>query len=563
MEKYLKVFKRPIVLAVALNLVPLLVFLVVGSCRFDSLDDYFMSSVLMGAYGEEYDVHLYFINILYGYFLKPFYVLFPSVGWYFIFEIFAAYLSFSAITYWLLKKTGIKFGMTISTLVLACFSPDFYFGMNFTQCAELLTAAGVLSVVLGSFEKVKSWMILGTLLLVWGYVMRESAFLLGMPFAVIILVGYIVKTRELPKTLFIVCACCCVVLLGVNKLNHDAYMEGEYRHFAAFQGPRAALGDVRYYDYDAAFSDLEERGFSGNDLRAGRHWMIYDSNVFSLASVQPLLKSIQDNRYELNVKRTVVSIVMAFSKSLWSTNAWCWFLLGLLLMMQSRNWIRVIPWVSLGLLVMCYGYLLYVNRVVHHVESGVWFYGMVVMLPFLEKNSFDGLFIARRIYFAIILFISVMYVLAVYSTSDVQERLNRECSIERSHQLHEFLDYAEQRKEKVFLVPFELYKSIASLRNENAFKSIQPGSWQNIFPLGYWNVYLPGMIRELEKRGVTNPLKDIVADNVLYVQEQGMMMFGPQSVWEEHYKKNLVADTIQRFGKIELLKYSIAEGDGE
>ena len=75
-----KISNNPFLVALGMNLVVLAICVTIGSGKFNSLDDYFMSSVLTGAYGGEYDVRMYFVNVVYGYFLRPFYALFPNVG---------------------------------------------------------------------------------------------------------------------------------------------------------------------------------------------------------------------------------------------------------------------------------------------------------------------------------------------------------------------------------------------------------------------------------------------------------------------------------------------------
>lgn len=557
MEKISKTVKNPFVLAIALNLIPLLVYLAFGSGKFDSLDDYFMSSVLTGAYGSEYDVHLYFVNVIFGYALKPFYLLFPTVGWYYIFEIGAAFVSFSAITYVLLKRCGYGGGLVLSSLILTTVAPEFYFGMNFTQCAEILTAAGTLLLVVGSFERIKLWACVGSLMMIWGYMMRENAFLLAMPFVVVMIVFYVIKKKYVPKELLVAGICCCFAVWSVNKIDKGAYETPEYKAYATFQDPRATLGDVRYYDFDAAYSDLEERGFSGNDLRAARNWMFYDTDVFSVSGIQPMLQAINHNRYELDTWKTIASVILKFSKSLWSTNAWCWVLLGLLLTLHLRGKFRLLPWISLCLIALCLGYLFYVNRVVHHVEVGIWLYGTVMLLPFVEKYVFDGFFFSRRALIGLGVFLTTLFSCAVFFTSDVQNQVKSVGLDQRKKELQKIVLYANEHLDDAFLFPFELYKSLGACRNEISFRAVEPGSWQNIFPLGYWNVYLPGMNRELEKRGVNNPLKDLIKNGVYYVQERGALIFGPQSVWEEHYGFELSADTIQRFGNFDVLKFYV------
>lgn len=96
-ERYIlsMIRKSPFVIAFCLNVLFFLLYLFLGQVKHGSLDDYFMSSVLTGAYGGEYDVHMYFVNAAYGYFLKPFYWLFPKVGWYFIFELIGTFAAFT------------------------------------------------------------------------------------------------------------------------------------------------------------------------------------------------------------------------------------------------------------------------------------------------------------------------------------------------------------------------------------------------------------------------------------------------------------------------------------
>ena len=157
MQKISLMLKRlpdmPLLAAFLMNVVVLLLSVVIGNGKYSSLDDYFMSSVLTGAYGGEYDVHLYFVNVVYGYFLKPFYLLFPNVGWYGVFQTFDVFASFTAISYVVLCRYGRKLGGMLALLLLVCVSPDFYLHVAFTQCAGISTAAGILLFAVGNAEK--------------------------------------------------------------------------------------------------------------------------------------------------------------------------------------------------------------------------------------------------------------------------------------------------------------------------------------------------------------------------------------------------------------------------
>ncbi len=66
------------------------------------------------------------------------------------------------------------------------------------------------------------------------------------------------------------------------------------------------------------------------------------------------------------------------------------------------------------------------------------------------------------------------------------------------------------------------------------------------------------MKEEFKKRGVTNPVHDVVHDNV-YVLEDDETAF-LDIFYPFHYHKYLLVDTVRTFGDLRLLKYR-AKGD--
>ena len=108
----------------------------------------------------------------------------------------------------------------------------------------------------------------------------------------------------------------------------------------------------------------------------------------------------------------------------------------------------------------------------------------------------------------------------------------------------------------VFLLSYDRYKELGEIRNPS-YVAIAPGDFNNIFSWGYWNIYLPPMIRELEKRGVKNPIRDIVHDNV-YLLEDGDRS-SLDEFYKEHYHKSLSVDTANVFGNLLLLKYRLSD----
>ena len=164
---WVKSLQEPFLQSICLNLVFLLLCLGVGGIHFGSLDDYFMSTIITGAYGGEFDPHMLFVNGAFAYFLKPFYGLFPSAGWYYIFQLLSVFAAFTVFTYFILRQVGGRLGFALSVFVLASLASDLYMNVAFTQCAAAATAAAIILFYFGNNERRRLWLIAGGASL-WG-----------------------------------------------------------------------------------------------------------------------------------------------------------------------------------------------------------------------------------------------------------------------------------------------------------------------------------------------------------------------------------------------------------
>ena len=552
--------KKTFPLALFLNLFFLLQYFAFGQIRQGSLDDYFMSGVLTGAYGSAYDVHMFFVNSAYGYFLKPFYWLFPKVGWYYIFELLGTFSAFTIITYVIIRKIGIRWGFAIAALVLASLTSDFYFQLSFTQCATLYTAAGILLILWGNTEKTRLFLATGGIFVIAGSIMRWEGFLLGLPYLVVLFVTLWFDNKNIYRIVVIALTLTFVTAFGLRVYDKSLYAEGDFKYYADYQPVRAYFGDGAFYDKEATYDELEERGMSGLDYNMLKSWVYYDTEVFCIDSLLPIKEVAQNNRYSLNWKRLPAAFFLAVSNSFTRSSGWCWAILCLLLIMTGTKRSGLYPWVSLGIVALSIGYLLWVNRLVYHVESGVWLYAVVFAVPCMEESFFKtNIFVLKR---NKILKSSLLIVSIIFAITGIvgQSSLKRTVSIIETPVLTNdwkaFLEYAQKRPKDVFLLSFEQYKALGSLKNP-AYLAIEPGSWNNIYSWGYWNIHLPAMKRELFARGVENPLRDIIRDNV-YVLQDGYQQ--PLEIfYENHYHKRIVSDTAAVLGSLVLQKYRLIE----
>lgn len=553
--------KSPLFLALCLNILFLLLYIAFGQIRHGSLDDYFMSSVLTGAYGSKYDVHLFFVNSAYGYFLKPFYWLFPKVGWYFLFELLGTFTAFTTFSYFIIRKIGAKWGAAIAALILAALTPDFYFQLSFTQCATIYTAAGIVSFSFGVSENKKKFLMLGGLFLLAGSIMRFEGFLLGLPFFGFLLASRFYENKRIPLMAVVALCVTFALIFGVKQYDHSLYSEGAYKYYADYQPVRAYFGDGAFYDKESTYDELEERKMSGADFYLLKGWVYYDTKVFQIDSLKSIKNVAQNNLYKPNPKRMVLAFFLSVSNSLMRCSGWCWVLLCVFLMLSRSRKAFLYPWVSLGFIAVCIGYLLLVNRLVYHVESGVWLYAITSSIPFMSKEmvSFPRKLLKKEKFFLIgIVSLALAFsCIGISSQATLKKNFRLIETPEIPKEWSDFLKYAQKHQDDVFMLSFEQYKSLGTFKNP-AYKSVAPGSWNNIFSWGYWNIHLPGMQEELRMRNVDNPVRDVVHKNVYVLEDKGNPFV--EKFYLKHYHDSLLVDTVQKFGEMTLLKYYV-KGD--
>lgn len=547
--------------ALLANIIFLLLYLALGVVCHGSLDDYFMSCVLTGGYGSQYDVHMYFVNSAYGYFLKPFYLLFPKVGWYFLFEIFGTFAAFTTYTYFIIRKLGNKFGLPLALIMLAALTPNFYFQLSFTQCATAYTAAGILLFAIGDAERNNRFLVMGAFFLVAGSVMRWEGFLLGVPFLCVLLGLNYFPRRHICKSTIIIFCTAIAVLYGLKKYDEYLFSQGDYKYYAEYQGPRSFFGDGAFYDIESTRDELEERGMSSLDFSFARNWIFYDTENLNAKKLKPIIEIANRNLYEPNWAKMSMAFLIAVSRALTQTSSWCWAIFCILLIIIPSKKSNLYPWFSLSIVAISIGYLLLVNRIVAHVESGIWLYAVVCGIPFFYKEGIiRNQLVEKRIQLITYIMIGFAALFAVLSISS--QPLKTQWKIIETREVDgdwkNFIDFTKKHPNDVFLLSFDRYKELGKVKDK-PYRSIEPGSWQNIFPLGYWNMNLPAMRGELAKRGVNNPVKDIVNPNVYVVEEYPYPIL--LDFYDLHYHELISIDTVNSFGKIQLLKYHHTRGN--
>lgn len=562
-------FKRAITYSAAINLFFLALCLIFGDLKFGAIDDYFMAARLTGALGTDYNPHLIFVNAIYGYALLPLYHLFPKVGWYYIGEMFSVFLSFTVIGYVLLQRCGERWGAILATLFTALFASDFYLVVQFTLCASILSAAGMLLFAYGVVKpsstdchapngarndiKKTVPFALGVLLMLWGSVMRWQAFLMGMPFFCL---GMLFIFKDCWKVKWRVIAGLAILFVGafaIHSWDQKIYQAPEYADFVKFQGPRVTFGDNGNYNQNAVYEDAEELGLSGKDMHMLTEWVLYDTEVYSVDSLARYASLISPYRDKNEVRLIPKNLLNALAHSLRSPLFWTWFILCLLIYATNRKRYMYL-WLSLATVLALVAYLLAMGRLVYRVESGFWLYAAVLAVPLFGRFTLD---IPRKWAYSILAIIAVANIFT-YATSgemvrDPSSGAMRTLAIEDTTDYTQVFDYIDSQPDKMFLLSMNAFMRFSHHRNP-PYLAEPIGQYRRTVSFGYWTPYLPEVTDALNDFGVTNPIKDVVHDNVIVLNEPHLVDF-----LQRHYYDSVTADTLKEIGEMTFLKYRLVQ----
>jgi len=546
----------PVVVPAAINLFVLLVCMLLGGKFYLGVaDDYFMARVLEGAYGESYNVRMTFVNVLYGCALQPLYYLFPKIGWYYIGEIVSVFVSFTTVSYIVIKKMGLQWGTIFSFLLVACFARDFYLTVQFTQCAAALGAAGMLFFVYSlehglSQKKNIAWAIA---LMLWGYCMRSDAFLMGLPFFACVVLFY-TKNAVACKFRFLFCAVIIILCLcGAKYINSAHYSAPDYQKYLKFQPTRVMLGDKINYDKDAVYDEIEESNLHGEDYSLLLDWVFYDPYVFAPDSLKQITNKISKYTSPLNRATLLSRVLYRFDCSIVHPCCWAFCLAGLILLaLGGKRAFFVCGVLAVVLMEMCY--LIYLLRLVYRVEIGIWYYAAVLAVPLLKEFCP----IPRRPFLLVLGSLFAAYT-ALFCFTGSYQRSNargdllaipsQEKALANYKAVFEYMD--SMPNNTVFVVPMTTYGAFIHYR-EPLYCSAPVGSMKRIVPLGFWLPYFPDVENSLRQYGVENPMHDAVKENVVVVANDEFLL----DYLHRHYYENAKVDTLREIGPVKFFKYS-------
>ena len=137
-----KLTNNKFIVSLLINLTFLFLALLFCDMKYEVSDDFIMDAILSGALGHNYNEHLLFSNILYGYLLKFLYSITEKISWYFVFQVVICFVSLTSLCYIVLKRNNSLIGLIFCLIFVSFFSDDLYILVQFTKTARLQHAQG-------------------------------------------------------------------------------------------------------------------------------------------------------------------------------------------------------------------------------------------------------------------------------------------------------------------------------------------------------------------------------------------------------------------------------------
>ena len=301
---------------------------------YGSNDEFTLAAIASGAYGS-YTQYFIYLHSAFGWILKCFYMLFPSVNCYTIVMYGLIFLSLSAIgCTWITRWEKIGAVMAVM-LVLAGLSP-LYVELQYTKTAAVVTAAGYVLLFIGG-QKAEKWkkafvQVLGILLLLLGSWIRFQSFgmvsILAFGFWLARAVG-VLKTREWKQ--FLVCDCLpCIIAFScvfgsIAAENVLVYTPGsQEEHYREYDKARQRLLDYGVPEWDDYQAEYEALGLTRTDVINLEKWLIADYDRYTADTFNAIVAFRQDRPFQWEYLLDYLRILIM--KPLFLLGAFGWLL---------------------------------------------------------------------------------------------------------------------------------------------------------------------------------------------------------------------------------------------
>lgn len=494
---------------------------------YGSNDEFTLAAIASGAYGS-YTQYFIYLHSAFGWILKCFYMLFPSVNCYTIVMYGLIFLSLSAIgCTWITRWKKIGAVMAVM-LVLAGLSP-LYVELQYTKTAAVVTAAGYVLLFIGG-QKAEKWkkafvQAMGILLLLLGSWIRFQSF--GM--VSILAFGFwlaravkVLKTREWKQ--FLVCDCLpCIIAFScvfgsIAAENVLVYTPGsQEEHYREYDKARQRLLDYGVPEWDDYQAEYEALGLTRTDVINLEKWLIADYDRYTADTFNAIVAFRQDRPFQWEYLLDYLRILIMKPLFLLGAFGWLlWFAASFRKKKDLPEYV-VVFWPGIALLGV-YLYFIKIYRVLPIVVTACLLMFVIFIWSAVQERIFEqweDQLEGKRFAAAGMAGVILTAGLGV----NMLIRPLGQPSLQQSEESVAFRNlYDTITKNKNVFYAFDPVSNTGVELGYSIFEKLPDDYLTNIFTLGGWETESPQIVDNLEKYDCRNLLTG------LYTSDQAVLI---------------------------------------
>lgn len=516
-----RIKKNPLALSLLMNIAVFAGLMLLFHPCYETSDDMYMNEFASGVFGQQ-ENHLVFLNYILSSIILGCYKMFPFLNWYAFFHYGSMFVSFVVITYVLIRTKGETLGLWISAIVLIVFGYQGYVCPQFSKTAGFLIFAGALLVFYAFKCGKKVWQkaLLGVLLMVLGAMFRKKILMLCL--LMVFAIGVVEFFREFLVNKFSCLKKYIVIFfifagtigcVSLNYIYHDKQYEkdAEWVEYLEWDKNLVKLIDsfFPYYEDDKELYD--ELGISQADLAYYEAWNVADVEQLSTETLARLVEA--KDAYWVSTKTKIAKFwsvfPMAFLKI--SVFPYCMLLFGLVLLQsKKKNYLAYL--LEVAVLFAAYMYMYISGRVLYNrVDVIVWL-GAVLTIVYLWEPVAESEILNRKVIKTVFLCSLAGAAISLCAINAEVLRWNYDSTYEEKILVRQ--NAISEDKEHLYLCTINV---IGTGVSRNPFYIGEEGEISNYYALGSWTVNTPITNQVLSNYGVTNPYRDAIDNEKVYI----------------------------------------------
>ena len=560
--------------ALGVNLMAMLAMTLIMRPSFETNDDIVFAEFGSGLRGVK-TPRLVFQNYILGLVYRILYQITGRLPWYTIVQYAVLVAAFSAVTYVFMNRLKGYWGLYLSFIFLWVFGYESYIHIQFTKTAGIAAASAVLLLFhVVTSEKLCVWeAAAGILLGLTGFMYREDQFFASSALMAGIGIYFVLTLKKcFPKKewkRFGLCAGTFGLLIlsvfAADGTDSLMYRDPQWQEYQKFNNLRSELLDYGFPDYESNKALYQDLGISREAYELYRTWNFNDPDKFTTEVMEKLAEQKPEKRLSGKVLH---SFVKRFPGDMLQQKAfWIVLLLFVLWLIFGKK--GYAAWIGIaGELLMLGGlnfYLYFQGRyLVNRVDVGLWFSVCLTMAWILgdtvkEREKIKELsngkeaassvlvispekFSGRR---GLVLCTAALLISQSFWYDDWRIT-TREIPKARVSQ-RAVLETIGTDKEHVYLAKSGTVSEIVCY---GPFDPMPENLLDNLYWFSGWECRTPGIVKEMQEHGITNPYKDMIGNKKVYLIDDNIQL--TLDYIRQNYDQNAEAVFVKTLGNVDL-----------